>query len=148
MGKDHKLRSKPIAAFALVLIFSLTASLACSNSNADNGTPITVTEKDFTISLGSSTAAAGKLTFVVENDGPSTHELVVFKTNLSADALPQASGVVDEESTDLQSIDEVEDIKSGKSKKLTVDLQPGRYVLICNISGHYQLGMHAAFTVN
>jgi uncharacterized cupredoxin-like copper-binding protein len=26
-------------------------------------------------------------------------------------------------------------------------LAPGHYVLICNIAGHYQLGMHTSLTV-
>ena len=32
-------------------------------------------------------------------------------------------------------------------KKVTADLQKGRYVLICNVIGHYNSGQFAAFTV-
>jgi uncharacterized cupredoxin-like copper-binding protein len=31
---------------------------------------------------------------------------------------------------------------------LTLNLKKGRYVLICNIPGHYKSGMHADFTVS
>jgi len=31
---------------------------------------------------------------------------------------------------------------------VTLDLAPGKYVLICNVAGHYQLGMHISFTVD
>ncbi len=30
---------------------------------------------------------------------------------------------------------------------MTVDLEPGAYVLICNVSDHYRAGMFAPFTV-
>jgi uncharacterized cupredoxin-like copper-binding protein len=30
---------------------------------------------------------------------------------------------------------------------LTVDLDPGNYVVICNIPGHYAAGMHAELTI-
>jgi uncharacterized cupredoxin-like copper-binding protein len=31
---------------------------------------------------------------------------------------------------------------------VSADLAAGKYVIICNVAGHYQLGMRAAFTVN
>jgi uncharacterized cupredoxin-like copper-binding protein len=31
---------------------------------------------------------------------------------------------------------------------VTIDLTPGKYVLICNIAGHYVLGMRTGFTVD
>ena len=30
---------------------------------------------------------------------------------------------------------------------LTVDLEPGHYVLFCNLPGHYRLGMRSDFEV-
>ncbi|WP_245455931.1 sulfocyanin-like copper-binding protein [Mesorhizobium sp. M7A.F.Ca.US.008.03.1.1] len=34
-----------------------------------------------------------------------------------------------------------------KSGTLTVDLKAGKYLLICNVPGHYGAGMWAEFTV-
>jgi uncharacterized cupredoxin-like copper-binding protein len=31
--------------------------------------------------------------------------------------------------------------------ELALDLEAGPYVLICNVPGHYESGMHAAFEV-
>jgi uncharacterized cupredoxin-like copper-binding protein len=45
-------------------------------------------------------------------------------------------------------VGEVEDVAAGTSKKLTLNLKKGHYVLICNIPGHYKSGMHADFTVS
>ena len=37
------------------------------------------------------------------------------------------------------------DLGSGKSAIVILDLSPGKYVLICNVSGHYEDGMYAGF---
>jgi uncharacterized cupredoxin-like copper-binding protein len=44
--------------------------------------------------------------------------------------------------------DEVDDIEGGSTQSLTVNLDAGSYVLICNLPGHYGQGMLAGFTVN
>jgi uncharacterized cupredoxin-like copper-binding protein len=129
---------------ALVACFGLGA---CSSSNGG----VQATEKDFNITLADSSAPSGDVTFNVKNDGPSTHEFVVFKTNLAEDKLPtkkeNGAVIVDEEGQGLTHVDEVEDVASGSTKDLTVKLDPGKYVVICNLPTHYQLGMHASFTV-
>ena len=45
-------------------------------------------------------------------------------------------------------VGEIASIPAGKSSAVTLDLAPGKYVFICNIASHYQLGMHAGFTVD
>ena len=69
----------------------------------------------------------------------------MFKTDLAEDALPVDGSTVTEDTLDL--VDEAEDIAPGVGTSLTVDLEPGSYVVICNIEGHYDAGMHAALTV-
>ena len=44
-------------------------------------------------------------------------------------------------------IGEITSIPAGKSAAVTVQLTPGKYVFMCNVAGHYQLGMHTGFTV-
>ena len=118
----------------------------CSSSGG-----VKATESDFKIALDSTSASSGDVTFNVVNDGPSVHEFVVFKTDLAEDSLPtkkeNGAVIVDEEGSGLTRIDEIEDIAEGDTQDLTVDLDAGKYVLICNLPTHYQLGMHAAFTV-
>ena len=137
------------------LVSTLAAALliatACGGSPgtaasgvAGDGTIVT-TEKDFGIALEEASTPAGSTTFDITNDGPSTHEFVVFKTDLAEDALPVDGSTVAE--ADLDLVDEAEDIAPGVSTSLTVDLEPGSYVVICNVEGHYTAGMHAALTV-
>jgi uncharacterized cupredoxin-like copper-binding protein len=42
---------------------------------------------------------------------------------------------------------EVSELDPGTSGKLTVTLKPGKYLLICNVPGHYAAGMWSEFTV-
>jgi uncharacterized cupredoxin-like copper-binding protein len=113
-----------------------------------DGSTVDATEKDFAIGLDPATATAGTVDFEISNAGPSVHEFVVFQTDLAPDQLPvNDDGTVNEEGKGLTHIDEVEDIAVGATEPLSVDLDAGNYVLICNLPGHYQAGMHTAFTV-
>jgi uncharacterized cupredoxin-like copper-binding protein len=130
----------------LVVLFAV-AALSLSACSSDGG--VDVTESDYKIELGSTSAPAGEVTFDVQNDAEQTHEFVVFKTDLAPDQLPtNADGDVDEEGEGVTHIDEIEDVTGGSSKSLTVNLDAGSYVLICNLPGHYRQGMHTAFTVS
>src|SRR2546425_1192379 len=38
-------------------------------------------------------------------------------------------------------------MKPGQTKPLVITLLPGHYALMCNLPGHYRMGMHQDFTV-
>jgi uncharacterized cupredoxin-like copper-binding protein len=137
-----------LAAAAVTLVLGFT-------SCGGGGSGVDANLSNFKIDLDKGSASSGEVTFNIKNDGPSVHEFVVLKTDLAPDQLPttQENGdtIADEEAPGIEPIDEVEDIASGASADLKVDLQPGNYVLICNIAtdgGHYVQGMHTAFTVS
>ena len=73
-------------------------------------------------------------------------ELEAVKTDTPAGDFPLEGDRANVEEVGEES-GEVEDIAAGKSKPLQVSLEPGKYVLICNLPGHYKSGMHSAFTV-
>ncbi len=138
---------------AAMLALVLLGLVGCSSSDdggsdGSSGGGIAATVKDFEISLGADQAQAGSVEFDIHNDGPSTHEFVVFKTDLDGDELPVEGGEVNEDASELESMGEQEDIASGSDTTLSVDLQPGHYVIICNITGHYEAGMHTELTVS
>ncbi len=54
---------------------------------------------------------------------------------------------LDEEADGVKNVAEQEEYPVGESRTLTTTLDAGKYVLICNIAGHCQLGMYTAFTV-
>lgn len=117
-------------------------------------TAIDVTLKEWEVIAGSASAPAGQIYFRVTNDGPDhPHEFVVIRSDLAPDALPVEEGVVPED--DVEVLDEIEPFAVGSTGSLTLALEPGNYVLICNIAetedgeleSHYELGMRTAFVV-
>lgn len=119
---------------------------ACSGSEKTVSSGVTANLHDFGIELSQSTFASGPITFNLSNDGPSVHEFVIVRSNLDPASLPVVNGKVEE--SVLDAVDEVEDVAVGSTPQLSVNLQPGSYIVICNIVGHYQAGMHAGFTVS
>jgi hypothetical protein len=133
------------------------STAATGGDTTGGGATVDVTVQEFAVLPAQDSAPAGDVTFSVTNTGPEdTHEFVVFKTDLAPDALPTAAdGSVDEEGDGVELIDEIEDIAVGDNPTLTVSLDAGSYVLICNIVEdeddetivHYQQGMRTGFTV-
>ena len=142
--------------FFSVLLHLVSAGLfvgvlaACSTAAAPPATaaPITVGMANFSLSPSATSAKAGEVTFIAVNNATDLqHELIVIKSDLPADKLTVGSdNKVDEEA--VTSIGEVSETDAGKSGTVTLKLEAGHYVLICNIAGHYSQGMHVDFTVN
>jgi uncharacterized cupredoxin-like copper-binding protein len=118
-------------------------------ASPSGGAQIDVTEREYSISLSQPYATAGKVTFNIKNDGTMAHEFVIIQTDLSDGALPvdTSKGEVKESAGGLKVVDEKEDIAAGSRVSLSTNLKAGNYVFICNVPGHYQLGMHTGFTV-
>lgn len=126
----------------------ILAATACGGGGGGGGEGVSTTLEEYSITLDPTSASAGGVTFQIENVGEQIHEFVVFETDLAEDALPVTADVVDEAGEGLTLVDEVEDIQPGGTADLTVDLEAGSYVLVCNVTGHYGKGMHASFTVS
>ena len=131
-----------------LLVLAAAVALVIPACSSDDG-GIGITLSDFKVEPAETSAAAGELTFDVTNDAEQTHEFVIVKTDLAADALPtNEDGDVDEEGEGIEPVDEIEDITSGSTQSLTVTLDAGNYVFLCNLPGHYRQGMHTTFTVS
>ena len=115
------------------------------------GGPVIVSLDQWSITPQASQAAAGPVTFTVTNQGTMIHEFVVMRTDTPAGALP-ITGFEHEkarvnEDTAGTNVGETGDLAAGKTKTVTIDLQAGHYVFMCNLPAHYGLGMHFDFTV-
>jgi len=131
--------------FAVLALAFLVVPLlaACGGSGAVNADV-----KSYEIDMAKSSVSAGQTTFHVSNvtTDNETHEFVIVKTDLDSGDLPtDADGNVDEDQISV--VDEVEDLEPGNSEDLTVNLDPGHYVIMCNVEGHYKQGMHTNLTV-
>ena len=124
----------------------VVASCAAQPETLPADVQLTVTLKDYSVVLSSATVKAGTVKIGVQNSGAMAHQFDLIKTDLPADKLPidQATAKAKEDGL----VKQVLNLGVGKTAVVTVDLAAGHYVVICNVAGHYQLGMRADLTVN
>jgi uncharacterized cupredoxin-like copper-binding protein len=138
-----------LLACAVLLILGLLARPSGGLTVPKGSRVVRVDEHDFGIQVSATILTAGNYVFVDDNHGPSSHELVMWKTDLSAAQLPHsADGRVNEASPKLESVlDSGSSLQPGESRLLTTSLDPGHYVMVCNLPGHFNAGMHVDITV-
>jgi uncharacterized cupredoxin-like copper-binding protein len=149
-----RIRVSAAIAVAITLGVAGCTGTSPTPSSGEEATTVDVTLQEWAVVPAATSAPAGEVTFHVTNDGPEdVHEFVVIQTDLAHGDLPvDDTGTVDEEGEGMTVVDEIEDIPVGESQDLTVTLEAGSYVLVCNIysedelESHYQMGMHIGFT--
>ncbi len=100
------------------------------------------------IAANPKTTTPGAVRFDVTNLASSlVHEFEVARITDENQALPydQSRNKVDEQG--LQTLGAVSEIMPNKSAALILDLSPGKYLLFCNVSGHYMAGMWTVIEV-
>ena len=111
----------------------------------------------FFVKVDKASVPAGATTFKIDNVGTTHHELAIYRTDLAADKLPLGDddkAVLDEAAVAGEAVyatpvrgDPDHRIRDGRGVDYTLDLEPGAYVLLCNLAGHYAAGQSTAFTV-
>jgi len=147
---------RTILATALVA----TAVAATAPAWAAKKTKLDVEIREWNLTVSEERIPAGEVEVSVKNKGKEAHELVFIKvnTNDAVGRLPvDKDGAIDEKAmTWGKLIDEVEGMEPGKKEKITLNLKPGRYAIICNmveqekdgtIEAHYSKGMSAELIV-
>jgi uncharacterized cupredoxin-like copper-binding protein len=129
----------------LSILAALTAALSgcasASGANVASGMKtVRVDERDFKIEAPEQ-LRAGRVTFTVHNRGPDTHELILVRQHGNELPLRTDGLTIDEDAVQKDEAGALEPGKPGGVRTLTVRLEPGRYVLFCNMSGHYLGGM-------
>jgi len=129
----------------LVLLAASIGSCGGAPEAAPTDSQVVAEMTDYKITVNVPSAKAGRVKIGVRNLAAMEHSFEMIKTDLPPDKLPVdgASAKAKEDGK----VGEIKSIPAGKSASVTVDLQPGKYAFICNIAGHYQLGMHTGFTV-
>ena len=100
------------------------------------------------VTAAPATAKTGVVTFQVTNSSKDTiHEMIVMYLADPSKPLPyiSAENRVDEDKAGDKG--EVSELDPGASGTLTVFLKPGKYLLICNVPGHFEAGMWTEFEV-
>ncbi len=135
-------KAVPAAALAAVAALVL-AFTAFGAPQAHRAATVHVRLKEFKVLPTPKSVVAGRVTFVVRNVGNLEHELVVIRTTRKPGSLPVSGGKASERGK----VGEVADLAPGRTGRVTLRLRPGKYVLICNVRGHYQAGQRVGFVV-
>ena len=125
--------------------------IATIHARADETIGVTLADKGMEsmhMNLSTDHVKAGNVTFNVTNTSQDlVHEFVVVKFDKPIQALLYNQDEKEVEESSLEVVNEIEDLDPGKSGTLTVKLEPGSYILLCNKAGHYKLGMVNHITV-
>lgn len=138
-----KRRAAVLLVAAAVLASGTAAGVARGAVRAKKAEVVKIQLMEWMVMPSTMSVRAGKVTFVVKDTGKLKHNFVVLKTNTAPNKLmimggkAMQTGLVGKTST----------LKPGQTRRLTLTLKRGRYVLICNLPGHYKAGMRIAFRV-
>ena len=144
--------------FALIpALMAATVLVVSACGDTGEGGEVDVVLKEWSVEPSVNTLPEGPIRFNTDNQGPDQdHELVIIKTDFAPDELPtKDDGSVDEGANGINVKGTVREVESGDTNSGSYTLDPGKYVLICNLvkdidgekTAHYAQGMYTAFTV-
>jgi hypothetical protein len=127
---------------------------ACGGGGSSGGT-VDVRLTDYDVILAETSVGAGTVELVIGNAGGFVHELLVVRSDLAIDELPETpDGLFDEEAAGVTVVASALDLAAGASTTITEQLDAGGYYLICNRPAepgdplsHLAHGMLSPFTV-
>lgn len=137
---------------ALVLVVMCVLLPGCGASRPTTSPApdvVHVTERDFHLAASAHHIRPGAVDLSVRNQGPDDHELIVVREHPGMPLPMRSDGVTLNEERLLPDTVEpaLEPGRPGSVRELTLHLAPGRYVLFCNMAGHYLGGMHTELAV-
>lgn len=131
-----------------VRLWDQGAGMAMGTGMAYQAPGLDLSKATMGVRASRSSAPAGAVSFEVTNTSKDTvHEMVVIHLKDPAQPLPYVGSDAKADESKADARGEVPELKPGKSGKLTVTLEPGKYLLICNQPKHFAAGMWALFEV-
>lgn len=156
-----KFASRAATALGLLLVVGLAA--ACSSDDEEStatatatatatetmaaGTTVQVELSEYVVKPSVLSAPHGAVTIEAKNAGTIAHELVVVRSDADLGALPLLADGSKVDENAIDAVGEIAEFDAGAEASETFELAAGRYLLICNVTGHYTSGMVVAFTV-
>lgn len=131
-------------ALSLVAL-AATAILVSPLGATPSKTTVKVQLKEFKVLPSPASAKHWFVSFRVTNTGKVPHEFVVLKTKVAPAKLPVRSG----KAVEAGRVGKIgaPKLKPGAARTLNLNLGAGKYVLLCNLPGHYQAGQRVGFRV-
>jgi plastocyanin len=145
LGHPHLTLRAVITKSPAPVLLCILLLVACGGPSAAAGSQVIVEMNDYTVAANVPSVKAGTIKIGVRNLATMEHNFEVIKTDIAADQLPVDPASA--KAITVGKVGEIAKIPGGTSAAVTLDLAPGKYVFICNLAGHYQLGMHTAFIV-
>lgn len=133
---------KYVAVMLAALAALAPAGGASAAPAAGQAKTVTVTLSEWKLVPSLKRVPAGKVTFVIRNKGKLVHELVLTRTNVAPGKLPVSNGIAK-----VKALAAVRNVAPGQTRRVTVTLKAGKYVLLCNLPAHYQSGQYAGLVV-
>ena len=131
----------------LAVLLLVVAGCSSGGTKPNGGTVAPIVERDFKIRAQRYELPAGRVDLPVKNDGPDAHELIVVRETDAGLPLRKDGLTVDEDAIEKQTVGALEPGQPGGTRHLRLRLTPGRYLLLCNMAGHYMGGMHTELVV-
>jgi hypothetical protein len=132
---------------ATVLLVSGCGGGAATGGVGGTGTVVGVTEQDFRIATTIAQVSPGDVTLRIHNRGPDEHELIVAPERKNGLPIRSDGFTVNEEAVQSSEPGSVNPQQPGGTRYLKLHLAPGRYLLFCNMEGHFMGGMHTELVV-
>ena len=143
MGRAVNLTTTTLVVASLGLAAFIGPSTSDARSAASTASTVTVRLKEWKVVPSVASVRAGKITFVARNVGQLDHNLVVLRTKLAPGKLP----VVGASAEEVGRVGKTPVFSPRQTRRLALTLKAGKYVLICNVPGHYKAGMFVGFRV-
>lgn len=144
-----RITSSTLLAAAIILLISAPLSWG-------GGKPRVIDLKTLDLSAGHmaltstrGTIEAGDVIFVAGNRTTKDrdHEVLLLKTDFYPADLPKSLDGLSIAEDKLQGVVELGEMKPGEGKTTKVTLEPGTYLLFCNLPGHAAAGMYTRLIV-
>jgi hypothetical protein len=142
-GRRVRRRCLAVAASAAIAVFATLVPPVASAETAAGS--VRVRLSDYRVLPTVPGTTRGRVTFVVHNTDRAPHNLVVLRTSIDARSLPVTGEHGRAREVGRQGATPI--FHAEQTRRLTLRLRAGRYLLICNVPGHYQRGMVAVFRV-
>ena len=104
----------------------------CGSSASEGVSTDTIILREYEIDPKNAIVEDGQ-SLTIRNEGEIAHNLVIAR---GGDPLSRPDKLLSTAT-----------FLGGKSKRLTVDLSPGKYLMLCTVPGHRQLGQYGTITV-
>ena len=121
---------------------AMPSDMGMAMAGAEKGPPVMI------ITASATKVSPGEVTFLVTNaSGALIHEMIVASLVDAAEPLPYVDADLRVDEEGVQVLGEVPELEPGRTGSLTLKLDEGKYLLFCNMPGHYAARMWTLLTV-